>query len=210
MGGVSRSRCSAPVSRPTASRSPHKSPSTTDGGAVGGARWDDRRAGCLLFGAGASQRVCQLAWRSGCREGAAVHERRRLRGRRATKRSGWRDGRAAASTSGMPGLACRRGCRLPWPRRTAARSSAVRLRAWRATGVAICPAPRAAQPDGWAVRQADPACAAWRTGAAIPGSGRAAGRPSSGRPPLQCLRAIASACVISPVAASTMGTVLPA
>ena len=45
------------------------SPSQVDGGAVGGARWDDWRTGCHLTTAGAASRpMCQLAWRSGCSE----------------------------------------------------------------------------------------------------------------------------------------------
>ena len=47
MGGVPSSRSSEPVSRPTARRSPHKFPSSIDGGAVGGARWVARRMRCL-------------------------------------------------------------------------------------------------------------------------------------------------------------------
>jgi hypothetical protein len=50
------------------------------------------------------------------------HEPRRLCGRRDTKRSDWRDGRAVANAS-----------------------KAARLRAWRALGVTIWPGQRAAQ-----------------------------------------------------------------
>lgn len=51
-------------------------------GVVGGSRWDAWRTGCPNDGAAAAQPMCQLAWRSGCGEGAEPLELRRLRGRR--------------------------------------------------------------------------------------------------------------------------------
>jgi hypothetical protein len=79
------------------------SPSGVDGGAVGGARWDDWRTGCpLLTGGAASRPMCQLAWRSGC---SAADRKATSNGASAAdvpprepKASDWRGGRAAAST----------------------------------------------------------------------------------------------------------------
>jgi hypothetical protein len=96
-------------------------PLTLDGGAVGGARWDDWRTGCHLPTVGAATRpMCQLAWRSGC----SAADRTITSGGgsaadappRKPKASDWRGGRAAASTSmdpvfsgPAPGLAGDRG-----------------------------------------------------------------------------------------------------
>jgi hypothetical protein len=49
--------------------------------------------------------MCQLAWRGGCSEGGRIPQQRRPCDRRDTKRSDWRDGRDAASTSGLRGPA---------------------------------------------------------------------------------------------------------
>ena len=84
--GIERSRSSAPVSRPTALRSPHKSPSPQHGGLVGGARWVDLRTGCPPR---AAQRGRGCASSPGAARAAkppASPERRRPCGRRATKR----------------------------------------------------------------------------------------------------------------------------
>lgn len=71
----------------------------------------------------APQVLCQLAGAARAAKPPASPERRRPCGRRDTKRSDWRDGRAAASTS---------------------RLFAARPRAWRVRGVAIWPAKREA------------------------------------------------------------------
>ncbi len=77
----------------------------------------------LSTGGAASRPMCQLAWRSGCSEGAAqAHEQRRPCGRRATKG-------AAGERLARRSSRCEQ-----------ARSSAARHRAWRVPGVAIWPA----------------------------------------------------------------------
>lgn len=97
----SRSRSSAPVSRPTAS--PPTSPPHPGTGVVGGARWDDQRTGCPNGRRSAAADVpARLAQRVQRRR-LQHHERRRPCGRRDTKRSDWRDGRAAAITLERPG-----------------------------------------------------------------------------------------------------------
>ena len=109
-GETKRSRSGEPVTWPTAERSPHKSPSPMDGGAVGGVRWVRWRTRCPnLFGRPAQRRRPGELSSGGCRE------------RRDTKRSDWRGVRAAAITSGVPGF------RLPG-------LPAARLRVWRVTG----------------------------------------------------------------------------
>ena len=64
--GFNSSRSSEPVSRPTARRSPHKSPSPLTGAQLGGARWDDWRMGCHL------PRAAQCRGRCASSPGAAV------------------------------------------------------------------------------------------------------------------------------------------
>jgi hypothetical protein len=121
-GCSASSRSSAPVSRLTANRSPHKSPSQGDGGCGGSAvgrpahrlPHHGRRSPAGDVTACLAQRLQ--------RRSPQGHEPRRLCGRRDTKRSDWRDGRAVANTS-----------------------RAARPRAWRALGVAIWPGQRAAQ-----------------------------------------------------------------
>ena len=114
MGGVPSSRSSEPATRPTARRSPHKSPSLTDGGAVGGARWVARRTRCPAH-SGRRSRAARGE------DDRTVHPLRRPCGRRDTKRSDWRGGRAAADT----------------PRSSAVGVQAARHRAWRVAGVTI-------------------------------------------------------------------------
>jgi hypothetical protein len=89
MGGLHSSRSSEPASRPTALKIPPQVPLAQSTGACwGGARWDDWPHGAATPAGGAAKRS-----RTQC------HEQRRPCGRRATKRSDWRGGRAAASTS---------------------------------------------------------------------------------------------------------------
>lgn len=100
---------------------PHKSPSQFDGGAVGGARWADRRCGLPSVSRARSSAAAvtgPLAHRLRCRR-PPHPEVRRHRDRRDRPRSGGRGGRAGPITSAH---------------------SAARRRAWRVTGVAIWPA----------------------------------------------------------------------
>jgi hypothetical protein len=107
--GFPSSRSSEPASRPTARRSPHKSPSPKDGGAVGGSA--------------VGRPAHELPHPSERRSDSEDASRFTSSGGPATdvpgKRSDWRGGRAAASTSV---------------------ALAARHRAWRVTGVAICAA----------------------------------------------------------------------
>jgi solute:Na+ symporter, SSS family len=98
-------------------------------------------------GGAASRPMCQLAWRSGCSAAdRTVTSSGGCSGRRATKRSDWRGGRAAdrwlaAAQPPTAPLAAAQPLRAHlWTRRSAAR-----LRAWRVTGVAIWPAPHRAE-----------------------------------------------------------------
>ena len=130
MGGVPRSRSDEPVPRPTALKIPPSVPLMKDGGATGGARWvalakrlQEEKA---VPAAQSNDVTGFLAQRT--RAGARhVLEGWRPCGRRATKRSDWRVGRAGPSTS------------THWPWLLAVRLSAARLRAWRVAGVTICP-----------------------------------------------------------------------
>ena len=88
MGGLHSSRSSEPVSRPTALKIPPQVPLARSTGACWGERGGTTGARAATPAGGAAKRS-----RPPC------HEQRRPCGRRATKRSDWRGGRAAASTS---------------------------------------------------------------------------------------------------------------
>jgi len=138
MGGVLRSRSSEPVSRPTAMKIPPQVPLTLDGGAVGGARWDDWRTGCP------SPWSAQRRGRCASSPGAAVAAQptERSRAEAALRPTCHQAQRLARRSSRCEHLSA------PLP-------SAARLRVWRVTGVAIWPAPhRAKRPASQSVRQA--------------------------------------------------------
>ena len=138
MGGVLRSRSSEPVSRPTARRSPHKSPSHLTGAQLGGARWDAWRTRCP--GVGATQRRGRCASSPGAAVAAQPTERSRAEA--ALRPTCHQAQRLARRSSRCEHLSA------PLP-------SAARLRVWRVTGVAIWPAPhRAKRPASQSVRQA--------------------------------------------------------
>lgn len=101
-------------------KAPPTSPPHPGMGVVGGSRWDDWRAGCPPA---APQPMCQLAWRSGCSEGAEHLELRRLRGRRdrQAQRLARRSSRSDHFKSGpASGLAGSRGGDLAGGARSAA------------------------------------------------------------------------------------------
>ena len=123
MGGLPSSRSSEPVSRPTALKIPPQVPLADRRGLAGGSAVGRLAHGAATPAGGAAKRS-----RPQC------HEQRRPCGRRATKRSDWRGGRAAASTSSI-------------------RSSAARHRAWRVAGVTIWPVRSPRSAASWAQRR---------------------------------------------------------
>ena len=79
---------------------PTSPPHLLTGAQLGGARWDDWRTRCPVFGQRSVAADVPACWRGGCSGGARqAHEVRRLCGRRDTKRSDWRGGRAGPITS---------------------------------------------------------------------------------------------------------------